>query len=239
VLVLLIFFAGLLAGTVHVLAGPDHLAAVAPYTVQSRRRLWLPGAQWGAGHIAGVAIIAALAWTVREVLPLKAISAHSESLVGVVLIAIGLWTLRSAMRTRLHVHTHVHDGERHSHLHVHTSQAHAPHDHVAPGNAKGHDGAPVHHHSHAPFWVGGLHGLAGSSHLLGVLPALAFPTQAGTATYLTGYAGGTLASMVLFSVLLGWATKSLGARRPGFYPIVTGAAGIAAIAIGAVWLMPR
>lgn len=235
---LLILGAGLLAGSVHVLAGPDHLAAVAPYTVRRRRSAWMPGAQWGAGHIVGVALVALLAWTIRELLPLEALSAHSETLVGIVLIAIGLWTLRSALRTRLHVHAHVHDGERHSHVHVHSAAAsHAPEGGQAHGARP--TTPPEHRHSHAPFWVGGLHGLAGSSHLLGVLPALAFPTQSGTVVYLSGYAIGTLASMVLFSLVLGWATRSIGSRYPGFYPVVTGAAGLVAVAVGAVWLLPR
>jgi hypothetical protein len=235
---LFIFFAGLLAGSVHVLAGPDHLAAVAPFTVRRSRRAWVPGVQWGGGHIAGVALIAILAWTIREMLPLEAISAHSETMVGLVLIAIGLWTLRSALRTRVHVHTHEHDGERHSHVHVHTTAPHTPQAHRF-DHAAGHGAAPAHRHSHAPFWVGGLHGLAGSSHLLGVLPALAFPTTAGTVFYLVGYAGGTIAAMVLFSMLLGWVTQSLGARRPGLLSVVSGAAGVVAIIVGAIWLLPR
>jgi len=249
--VFVVVLAGLLAGGVHVVSGPDHLAAVAPYAVRRRWRHWVPGALWGAGHVLGVSVIAVLAWAIREMLPLEAITAHSEMLVGVVLIAIGLWTVRTALRTRVHVHTHVHDGERHSHIHVHKHTAHDPH--AAQGVAHAATGAlgavadasistppmPKHRHSHAPFWVGGLHGLAGSSHLLGVLPALAFPTQTGTVMYLTGYAAGTIGSMVLFSVTLGWATQRLGSQRPGIHSLMTAVAGGIAILVGVFWLLPR
>ncbi len=43
-------FAGLVAGFVHVLSGPDHLAAIAPYAVDGKSRAWRTGVRWGLGH---------------------------------------------------------------------------------------------------------------------------------------------------------------------------------------------
>ena len=40
----------LVSGLVHVLSGPDHLAAVAPLATASRERGWLAGWTWGIGH---------------------------------------------------------------------------------------------------------------------------------------------------------------------------------------------
>ena len=40
---------GALAGLFHVLAGPDHLAAVGPLALDGRRRGWLAGWTWGSG----------------------------------------------------------------------------------------------------------------------------------------------------------------------------------------------
>jgi hydrogenase/urease accessory protein HupE len=40
-------FAGFLAGFLHVLSGPDHLAAIAPYSVDGRVRAWRTGVRWG------------------------------------------------------------------------------------------------------------------------------------------------------------------------------------------------
>ncbi len=54
-------FAGLVAGFVHVLSGPDHLAAIAPYAVDSRSRAWRTGVRWGLGHTAGVLCVGAAA----------------------------------------------------------------------------------------------------------------------------------------------------------------------------------
>ncbi len=51
---------GLIAGMIHVWSGPDHLAAIAPLAVRTPRRAWAPGARWGMGHSAGVAVIGLL-----------------------------------------------------------------------------------------------------------------------------------------------------------------------------------
>src|SRR5688572_30219100 len=98
---MLILLTGTLAGFFHVLSGPDHLAAVAPIAVADRQRAWIAGWTWGVGHAAGVVVVAILAVLLRDVLPpVDAVSAWSERLVGVALIAIGLWALRRSARLR-------------------------------------------------------------------------------------------------------------------------------------------
>src|ERR1039458_1913039 len=52
---------GLLAGLIHVWTGPDHLTAIAPLAVRRPERAWIPGARWGLGHSAGVAVVGLLA----------------------------------------------------------------------------------------------------------------------------------------------------------------------------------
>jgi hypothetical protein len=103
-------FAGLAAGLLHVFSGPDHLAAVAPLAIDSDRRNWRTGLQWGVGHTIGVLLIATLLLVLREQLPLEAISAYSERLVGVSLIAQGGWGIWRAMRVGLTPHGHSHAG---------------------------------------------------------------------------------------------------------------------------------
>ena len=75
--------AGLATGLVHVLSGPDHLAAVAPLSADADRSQWRAGLQWGLGHTAGVMVIGLLLISVRQALPIEAISAYSERIVGV------------------------------------------------------------------------------------------------------------------------------------------------------------
>lgn len=88
-----IVVAGLVAGLVHVLSGPDHLAAVAPYALIQGKRAWLVGLRWGVGRTSGVVVVGLFALLVRSLLPAEKLSAWSESLVGFVLIAIGVWGL--------------------------------------------------------------------------------------------------------------------------------------------------
>ncbi|MFQ5600612.1 MAG: nickel transporter, partial [Candidatus Krumholzibacteriia bacterium] len=162
-LLLTIVLAGFLAGGIHVLTGPDHLAAVAPLAAAERRRIWRAGLQWGLGHTGGVWGVAALALLTRGLLPVQLLSSWSERFVGVALIGLGLWALRRALASRVHVHEHEHDGVHHRHVHVHRHTSH--HDERS------------HAHAHAALAFGVLHGAAGSSHFLGVLPALALPTH--------------------------------------------------------------
>lgn len=109
------FFAGLAAGLLHVFSGPDHLAAVAPLALgdpsarDARRRGvhgWRAGLQWGAGHTAGVLLIASLLLLVREQLPLDAISGYSERIVGLALIAVGVWGVWKARANTVKPHAH-------------------------------------------------------------------------------------------------------------------------------------
>ena len=68
------------------------------------------GLQWGIGHTIGVLLIACLLLLVREQLPLDAISAHSERIVGVALILVGGWGVWRASRTGFTPHGHSHAG---------------------------------------------------------------------------------------------------------------------------------
>jgi ABC-type nickel/cobalt efflux system permease component RcnA len=222
---------GLFAGLLHVWSGPDHLAAIAPLSAEwtqaapRRRRSWVIGFRWGLGHSSGVMLIGLLSLVFREALPLNPLSSISERLVGVVLIVIGIWGLRRAFAHRVHSHPHKHGDGSHTHFHVHdTGTAH-----------ESRESAP-HAHTHAAFAVGTLHGLAGSSHLFGVLPALAFPTIFGTIDYLFAYAAGTVLGMAVFSsavaALRQWRFLSGAA---GYRRIMCTCSG-AAVVVGIYWI---
>jgi hypothetical protein len=83
--------AGVVAGAFHVIAGPDHLAAVAPLVADDDRPAWRAGLAWGLGHTAGVLLVGMLLLAFRTLIPIEALSAWSERGVGVALVAVGLW----------------------------------------------------------------------------------------------------------------------------------------------------
>jgi len=219
--------AGLALGAFHVFSGPDHLAAVAPLSLQrGRGRAWEVGLRWGLGHSSGVLLVGVLAMFLRDLLPLQAISSHAERLVGVVLIGIGLWGIRKALTYHLHIHPHTHDGQDHVHLHVHGAQSAHPQSKPNP-----------HRHTHTAFAVGILHGLAGGSHFLGVLPALAFPNKWQTAAYLLAFACGTIAAMTSFSTILGLLARGCIHTGHQLYRNLMLACSSAAILVGTYWLI--
>jgi hypothetical protein len=78
-----------------------------------------------------------------------------------------------------------------------------------------------------------LHGVAGSSHFFGVLPALALPTAAASFSYIAAFGVGTVAAMTLFAAAIG-GLSARGIALP-HHRLMT-ATGIAAIAVGCVWI---
>ncbi len=220
---MIIFLTGFAAGLVHVLTGPDHLAAVAPLSLNSKKSNWLIGFKWGIGHTGGVFVVAIIALLFRELIPINLLSNYSERFVGVVLIGIGLWGIKKVLFKNIHVHEHKHDGSKHVHIHAHES-------------LEEHNNTEAHNHSHAAFGVGIIHGFAGSSHLLGILPALALPTRLQAVTYLLAFGAGTISAMVVFSIIMG----SLADRFSFFgikaYRGLLITFSVAAIVIGGFWL---
>ncbi|MEM9379871.1 MAG: hydantoin utilization protein A [Planctomycetota bacterium] len=214
---------GLLAGTGHVLTGPDHLVGVAPLAVDRTRRVRpaVVGATWGLGHGLGVALLGALGQGILTTAQVEVASGWAERLVGAVLIVLGLLALRRARGLVVHEHAHTHDGDTHVHLHVHGGK----HAHAREGEGHGHD--------HAAFGMGLLHGLAGAGHFWAVLPSLAMPPRA-AAVYIVAYVLSSLAIMTVFGAVLGRAARTIGvAWLPRFFTVV----GVVTIAVGAWWLV--
>jgi hypothetical protein len=216
---MLTILTGAAAGLFHVLSGPDHLAAVAPLAVDDRRRGWIAGCTWGIGHASGVVVVAVIAVLLRETLPsLDVISAWGERIVGAALIGIGLWAFRRSARIGLSPHTH--GRLSHNHLHMQAGPAWV--------RRLG--------HAHASFCMGVLHGVAGSSHFFGVLPALALPSRAAALMYIGAFGVGTIAAMTVFAAGVGLLGVRTG-NHPRLHQAMLTAAAVLAMLVGGVWLI--
>jgi hypothetical protein len=151
----------------------------------------------------GVWTVGLVALSLRRVLPVSALSSWSERLVGAVLIGVGLWGLRRALRSHFPDHTHP---ER-------------------PGLGR------------SAMWIGALHGVAGSSHILGILPALALPSMGASIGYVVGFGLGSVLAMASFSGVLGWLAGRIAARGLSAYRFALGSLSVLAVAVGGVWLV--
>lgn len=230
---------GIVASSLHVITGPDHLAAVTPLAIENKKRSWRVGLFWGLGHILGMLLIGLLFMLFKEFIPVEAISEYSEQIVGIVLVGIGVWTIFKVWHKKVSSHKHPHyheEPEPHVHIHAH------PHE-------KGHtqQEQKVHTHKHskvvrqnniAALGVGTLHGFAGVSHLILLLPTLALPSTFDSVMYLSGFAVGTLVAMIAYAGILGYiGQRSAKARDPKVFIAVRIIGGLIAIGIGVFWFL--
>ncbi len=196
---------GLFAGFLHVLMGPDHLAAVAPSAALRGKDAWQSGLRWGIGHSAGVVFVGIGLVLLRQLLDISKYAWIGERLVGIALIAIGIWGLRVLITNReLSLTTHGHS-----------------HHHHAERTALG---------------VGVLHGLAGGSHVFGVIPALALPSIGISAIWLMLFGLGTVIAMMAFTGVLGLIIHGVTQRIDRLYRRALCACSAIAIGIGCWWL---
>ena len=208
---------GVAAGAVHVVGGADHLVAMAPFSLNKPMASLRSSLAWGAGHSAGVVVLALVAIGIKDLAHVEAMSSWAALLVGGALLVAGALAVRTALGLEWHSHEHRH-GEvsgthQHLHLHVRGQSSHRRHIHAASG-------------------LGLLHGLAGASHLLAVIPALALPPHAAIG-YLIAYLCGSIGAMVAVVGVVSFLTQRSGAR---LLPLLVGGTGALSIVTGAIWL---
>jgi hypothetical protein len=90
-------------------------------------------------------------------------------------------------------------------------------------------------HAHASFCLGVLHGVAGSSHFVGVLPALALPTQAAAMIYIAAFGAGTVVAMTAFAAAAGRVGSA--SQHPAMHRAVMASAAVVAMLVGSWWLV--
>jgi sulfite exporter TauE/SafE len=182
---------GFVLGVKHALDA-DHVVAVS--TIVGRQRsIWtssLVGAAWGMGHTASLFVAAVVVIGLRVTIS-PTLALGIEFCVGLMLMILGADLLRRVVRGEVAIHSHPHrhgEGE-HTHLHVHAHvAAFADHAHHAVGKR--------------PFFVGLVHGLAGSAALmLFVLSTISNPWVA--CLYVVVFGVGTIGGMVAMSAVIG------------------------------------
>lgn len=208
----------------------DHMLAVTTFVSRQpapRAAAWF-GARWGLGHSAavlaagGVLLVSGVRWPERW-------DAVAEAAVGVVLIGLGVWAIRSARKLHLHS-VEEHGGHAHLHLHAAAERPHA-HPHASPAEAHrphGHGGVTA---------VGLLHGLAGTSAVVALVPVTLADRVAVGIGYLVAFGVGVTVAMTAFAVLAAVTMRTASARSLDAGRWVTRLVGIAGIGVGVFWVV--
>jgi hypothetical protein len=191
---------GFLIGMRHTLEA-DHVAAVATLTANtgSVRRAVPLGLLWGVGHTLALGAFGMTALMMGSVVPQDFVG-YLELAVGVMLMVLGADVLIRLRRDRIHFHIHSHSGgvvHFHAHSHAketeHASQRTRPrHDHGHPAGLKA-----------RAFFIGIMHGMAGSAVLI-VLTMQSLPSLAAGVAYIALFGAGSMLGMAVLSAAIAW-----------------------------------
>lgn len=182
---------GFLLGVKHALDA-DHIVAISAIVSQSKKLLesTLLGIFWGIGHTLTLLLIGLIVLAFRLTIPVK-LALFLELLVGVVLVILGVSVIRAAFGYEIHLHPHEHHKRKHFHFHFHKVS-----------EPKGVKGQP-HQHEHRSFFIGMIHGLAGSAALMLLVLTTINSFYIGL-LYIILFGIGSILGMSLFSGLLGF-----------------------------------
>ncbi len=197
----------------------DHIIAVANFlrkanTLKSAVKI---SVSWALGHMITAAIVTTILYVFRESL-LTAFLASFEKIIGVMLILLGLFSLKDLFKPHsIHSHSHKHDSKLHVHAHSHDQPGHLGH---------------IHKHM---FSIGIIHGLASNDELLILLTAsLGLATLAGILLGVAVFSLGVVLGMVVFALIFSY--PLLKARSDSVYKAVTVLTGIISVTYGIAML---
>lgn len=195
---------GFLLGMRHA-TDPDHVIAVS--TIVSRERTIsaaaVIGVVWGIGHTITIVVVGG-AVVLFDVVISPRLGLSLELSVALMLIALGVISLRSTLRAASvrepHVHPHQHGDYVHTHVHAHAVESHG---HAA-------DDTPLAwldlrfqrlgvYQVLRPLIVGIVHGLAGSA-AVALLVMAAIPNLRWAIAYLLVFGAGTIVGMMLITL---------------------------------------
>ncbi|MEN9407474.1 MAG: hypothetical protein RLZZ455_690 [Candidatus Parcubacteria bacterium] len=171
-------FLGFLLGLTHALEA-DHLIAVSTTVTSSKNpfKAATVGMFWGIGHTTTLFLVGLIVLVLNVTIP-ENLSIGLEGLVGIMLIGLGITTLRKKDNS-VHEHLHEHSGESHTHLHTNHSHRHK-----------------------RSFLIGTVHGLAGSGALMVLVLSTIHSVMQGI-IYIILFGVGSIAGMSVMSFLFG------------------------------------
>lgn len=177
--VLQFLFIGFGLGVKHAFEA-DHVAAVSTFSARTHsfKKSILTGIVWGVGHTI-VLLVAGLVVLLFKVRIPDHVSVILEFGVGIMLVFLGIRTLR--IKDEIHAHSHNHEGGiKHTHQHLHTRE---PRGYLS------------------TFIVGSIHGLAGSGSFMLIFLSNIQKLLTGL-TYILIFGLGSIGAMALMSFVI-------------------------------------
>jgi ABC-type nickel/cobalt efflux system permease component RcnA len=207
----------------------DHMVAVTTFVSRRPTRVAALrfGFRWGLGHavavlaVGGLLLATGLRWPTRY-------DTAGEALVGLMLIGLGVWALDSARK--LHLHSHEEHGG-HAHLHLHKGQPAHAHSHGPAARAE-----EPHEHGGITL-VGLLHGLAGTTGVVALVPVTMMDRVGLGLGYLACFGVGVTLAMMVFALVAAGVMRRTAAGSLVWGRRVVRLVGISGVAIGAWWLL--
>merc|ERR1719248_13739 len=202
---------GLIAGFLHTLTGPDHLAALTPLAIgQPGPKAMFLGGLWGMGHNSGQLLLGAAFLLLKSRIPfnMAIIEQWAGVAVGITLAIIG-W--------------------------IGFVESREPVDDEGTGSPEGveMDSQGRAKLTWGTFATGVVHGLQPDSMFL-LLPAFAMASKVAAGAFLACFLAGTVIAMGSYSAFLSIATTSIGKRAPGFNQAISKGSSIIAIGLGII-----
>lgn len=209
---------GLVAGGLHTLTGPDHLAALAPLCIgRSGLQCAAVGALWGCGHDAGQIIFGLIFLMLKDKLHIELIRTWSARVVGVTLMVIGAMGLKEAQEIPAFSAVVATDGQSDS----------------SSGELLTEGKKSV---GFTTFGTGIVYGLQPDA-LLMILPALALPSRMSGAAFLSMFLLGTVVAMGSYTAFIGTCSEALRKRIPWITRRLTEASSMIAVGLGLAILL--
>jgi len=186
--ILSILGAGFLIGMKHALDA-DHVVAVSTIVSESRKfkKAAAIGIRWGLGHTSTLFLAGLLVIIMGIKIPEK-ISLSLEFGVGLILVILGVSTIRGYFVKRVHAHSHEHNNNSHLHFHYHNESKQHLHEHQTKS-------------ARSPFLIGMVHGMAGSGALMLLVLGTVSSPIAGL-LYVLVFGIGSTMGMLIISTLI-------------------------------------
>ena len=216
---------GVLLGLRHSL-DPDHVVAVSTIVGEYRNPLksfWV-GVSWGLGHTATLFLIGIVIISLRLTIPDR-MALLLEFFVGIMLVGLGAQVVYGFWIKKVHQHAHGHEESHHQHYHSHSQEFESNQVH------HGETGIGKPFFRKKSFFVGTVHGVAGSAALTLLILASIESSIAGL-VYILLFGLGSVLSMGIMTILISLPFVASANKLPNLNRVIQFAVGALSMLFG-------